>query len=247
MTLVLMHAARSTCSQKVRMALYEKGLDWVSQEIDLRKNEHLTPEYLKLNPNGVVPTLVHDGDAIVESSVILEYLDDVFAEPPLRPAGAKPLARMRAWRQYIDEVPTPAIRVPSFQAFIRRTFKDGEAFEAEAARRPIRKHFYLKMKSGAFSEQDLAEAQEKLQQTIDRMESSLADGRPWLCGDMFTHADICVMPNLVRLDDLKMSGMWAQNPNVTAWYERLQERPAFAKTYAKPAREIFSYGGPQRG
>ncbi len=247
MALVLMHAARSTCSQKVRMALYEKELEWTSQEIDLRKNEHLTPDYLALNPNGVVPTLVHDGHAIIESSVIGEYLDDAFPAKPLRPAEPRALAHMRAWRQYIDEVPTPAIRVPSFQAFIRRTFKDGESFEREAAIRPIRKHFYMKMKSGSFSEQDLSEANEKLQQTIDRMEKALADGRPWLCGDMFTHADICVMPNIVRLDDLKMSDMWAQRPFVTQWYERLQARPAFAKAYADPARQIFSYGGPQRG
>lgn len=247
MALVLMHAARSTCSQKVRMALFEKGLDWVSHEIDLRKNEHLTPEYLQLNPNGVVPTLVHDGDAIVESSVILEYLDDVFPGQPLRPETAKALAAMRAWRQYIDEVPTPAIRVPSFQAFIRRTFKDGDAFEAEAARRPIRKHFYLKMKNGGFSETDLNEAREKLQQTIDRMEKALSDGRPWICGEMLTQADICVMPNIVRLDDLKMNDMWSQRPFVGKWYDRLQARPAFGRTYAEPARQIFIYGGPQRG
>ena len=247
MTLILMHTARSTCSQKVRMALYEKELDWTSKEVDLRKNEHLTPDYLALNPNGVVPTLVHDGHAIIESSVIGEYLDDAFPEKPLRPAAPKALAHMRAWRQYIDEVPTPAIRVPSFQAFIRRTFKDGEFFEREAAMRPIRKHFYMKMRSGSFSEQELAEANEKLQQTIDRMEKALSDGRPWLCGDMFTHADICVMPNIVRLDDLKMSDMWADRPFVTKWYERLQARPAFAQAYADPARQIFAYGGPERG
>ena len=164
-----------------------------------------------------------------------------------RPAAPKALAHMRAWRQYIDEVPTPAIRVPSFQAFIRRTFKDGEFFEREAAMRPIRKHFYMKMRSGSFSEQELAEANEKLQQTIDRMEKALSDGRPWLCGDMFTHADICVMPNIVRLDDLKMSDMWADRPFVTKWYERLQARPAFAQAYADPARQIFAYGGPERG
>ncbi len=242
-----MHAPRSTCSQKVRMALYEKGLDWTSREIDLRKNEHLTPEYLAMNPNGVVPTLLHDGSPIIESSIILEYLDDVFPQTPLRPADFKALAHMRAWRQYIDEVPTPAIRVPSFQAFIRRTFRDGETFEKEASIRPIRKHFYMKMKSGSFSDQDLREANEKLQQSIDRMETALSDGRSWICGDLFSHADICIMPSIVRLDDLGMSSMWALRPFVTKWYERLQARPAFARAYADPARKIMEYGGPQRG
>ena len=244
MTLELLHTPVSTCSQKVRMALYEKGLPWTSRLINLRVYEHLTPEYLKLNPNGVVPTLLHDGGTIVDSSVINEYLEDVFPEHPLRPAEPRALAHMRAWRQYIDEVPTTAIRVPSFQLFIRRSLPDGEAFDAHAERLPLRKHFYGKMREGGFSQKDQAEAEERLRQAIDRMESALADGRPWLCGEMFTLADISIMPSIVRLEDLGIARLWADCPHVTQWYARLQARPAFALAYASPAREVFGYANP---
>ena len=68
--LALYNNAYSTCSQKVRLCLHEKGLDWEDRQINFRLNEHLAPDYLKINPNGVVPTLVHDGNPVVDSSVI---------------------------------------------------------------------------------------------------------------------------------------------------------------------------------
>src|ERR1700709_1196478 len=104
MTLELYHAAYSTCSQKVRLVLAEKGLTFESHLVNLAAKEHLTPEYLSLNPNGVVPTLVHDGRAVCDSSVIADYLDDVFPDPPLTPPTAYDRARMRAWARYFEEV-----------------------------------------------------------------------------------------------------------------------------------------------
>ena len=124
MTIELYHTAHSTCSQKVRLTLAEKGLvrgkDWIEHEIDLGKFQQLEPEYLKLNPNGVVPTFVHDGNVLIESSAILEYLDEVFPNPPMMPPDAVGRAKARAWMRYVDEVPTVAVRVPSF-AMIRRS------------------------------------------------------------------------------------------------------------------------------
>src|SRR4026207_1645511 len=83
----------SVCAQKVRLTLAEKGLEWQSHLLELN-GDHLTLEYLKINPNGVVPTLVHDGTIIVESTVIIHYLDDLFPDPPLMPRP--PLDRTRA-------------------------------------------------------------------------------------------------------------------------------------------------------
>ena len=86
--LALYHNDVSVCAQKVRMCLAEKNLDWDGRHLSLGDGDHLTPEYLKLNPNGVVPTLLHDERVIIESTVINEYLDTEFAGPPLRPANA---------------------------------------------------------------------------------------------------------------------------------------------------------------
>ena len=82
----------SVCAQKVRVALAEKGLEWKRHDLTLR-GDQFDPQYMKLNPNGVVPTLVHDGRVVTESSVILYYLDEAFPTPPLMPRA--PLERMK--------------------------------------------------------------------------------------------------------------------------------------------------------
>src|ERR1700758_476604 len=116
--MTLYNTSLSTCSQKVRLCLAEKGLDFVDRQISLKDNEQYADWYLAMNPNGVVPTLDHDGLIVTDSSVINESLDEVFPDPPLIPRDPGPRAKMRAWRQFIDEVPTAAIRVPSFNAYI---------------------------------------------------------------------------------------------------------------------------------
>ena len=75
------HNINSVCAQKVRIALIEKGLD-VKEHLLTLRGDQFDPAYLKLNPNGVVPTLVHDGNTIIESSLILYYLDEAFPAPP---------------------------------------------------------------------------------------------------------------------------------------------------------------------
>jgi glutathione S-transferase len=77
MSLELYHSVNSVCAQKVRVALAEKGLEYKSRLMTLR-GDQFDPAYMRLNPNGVVPTLVHDGRAVIESSVILYYLDEAF-------------------------------------------------------------------------------------------------------------------------------------------------------------------------
>jgi glutathione S-transferase len=237
--LELYNFPQSTCSQKVRLVLAEKGLEWKDHRLEASRGEHLTPAYLALNPNGVVPTLIHDGDPIIDSSVINEYLDEVFPAVPLRPADAKARARMRAWRQYIDEVPTPAIRPPSFNFFIVQSFAGLSAaqFAALAERLPLRKHFYQRMGQGGFSDADIAEAVDKLESSLKRMEKSLADG-PWLNGADYSLADVSITPTVVRMADLGLAHHWDDKPRVAEWYERIQARPAFAATYYPGARVV---------
>ena len=88
----------------------------------------------------MVPTFVHDGQVMIESSAILEYLEEVFPDPPLAPENAVGRAKMRAWMRYIDEVPTVAVRVPSFAnlfAPMRFTQTSDEDFEKHTDRLPL--------------------------------------------------------------------------------------------------------------
>ena len=241
--LELYHHPISTCSQKVRLTLAEKQLDWESRVVALEREEHLAGWYLDLNPNGVVPTLVHDGNPIIDSSVINEYLDDVFPDNPVRPADMVERARMRAWRQYIDEVPTVAIRYPSFNRFFIRGFQklSQEDFQEGASKRPLRKHFYRRMGQEGFSEADIQASLAQLRATLERMEKSLKTG-PWLVGDMLTLADISLVPTVVRMEDLGLSDQWADLPGVTDWYARIKARPSFDIAYFPGSRALDPFG-----
>jgi glutathione S-transferase len=236
----LYNAPHSTCSQKVRICLAEKGLPFEDIRLDLGKSkDQLKPEYLKLNPNGVVPTLVDDGDVIIDSSVICEYLDEKYPAPRLTPADVAQRAKMRAWMRYFEEVPTPAVRVPSFNmGFLPRyAGLDEERFHAEQSDiRPIRKHFYRRMGTQGFTRSDVEAALEHIDSTCARMDAALADG-PWLMGAQYTLADIVVTPSIDRMADLGYSGIWSEKyPRVAEWYARMQARPAFQQAYYKGTR-----------
>jgi glutathione S-transferase len=237
--LTLYHANHSTCSQKVRLCLSEKGLDWESRLVNLATNEHLAPDYLALNPNGVVPTLIHDDAVITDSSVICEYLEEVFPDTPLLPKEPSERAIVRAWIRYLDEVPTAAVRVPSFNmAFLPRyDGMDDNAFQKEQADiRPLRKHFYEKMGRKGFDDNEVDNALEQLKSTVSRMEARLQDN-PWLSGSELGLADFIAAPLMDRLDDLNLENLWTTtSPKVTDWLERLRARPSFSKAFYTKSR-----------
>jgi glutathione S-transferase len=234
-SLVLYNAPQSTCSQRVRFTLHEKGLAFSELKLDLFAGDQLRPEYLKINPNGVVPSLVHDGRAIIDSAVIIEYLNEVFPEPtPLVPGDAVARAAMRSFIRYTDEVPTPAVRVPSYNFAFLPHFRDmPEAdFMALAESKPLRKEFLLSMGRTGFPAHEMEKAVERLRRAIVRVsETLLASGGPWLMGPDLTLADIAIMPVLVRMADLGLSTLWEHLPEIDRWLAGLRARPAFSTTY----------------
>ena len=239
------NAPQSTCSQKVRYTMAEKGLPFVEHKLKLFKNEQLRPEYLKLNPNGVVPTLVHDGRPIVDSSVIMEYLDDMHPESSLTPRDAEQRARMRAWTRFFEEVPTVAVRFPSYNAAFARHFKEmnEEDFQALAASKPLRDKFLGEMdKNTGFSVARMKEAEQSIRKTVARMETSLATN-PYLLGEQLTLADICVLPLQIRMDDLGYDFLWTEYPGVIAWLERMKSRPSYATAFYDGALLSQQYPG----
>jgi glutathione S-transferase len=237
--LTLYHANHSTCSQKVRICLAEKGLDYDSRLIDLAAKEQLDPDYLAINPNGVVPTLVHDGKAVIDSSVICEYLDDVFPDPPLSPSDPYGKAQMRAWMRYFEEVPTAAVRFPSFNmAFLPRyDGLDDDGFQKEQADvRPLRKGFFRRMTRHGFPDEDIRASFEQIAKTAARMDTALADG-PWLLGETYSLADIVVAPLIDRMADLGFADLWEESyPRMTDWYARMQARSAFKTAFYPKSR-----------
>jgi glutathione S-transferase len=235
MSFTLYNAPQSTCSQRVRFVLNAKGLPFEEVKLDLLAGDQLKPDYLKLNPNGVVPTLDHDGSVVIDSTVIIEYLDEVEPEPESFTPD-KPVARaaMRALMRFIDEMPAAAVRVPTFNlAFLPRFAAMSEdEFLAFAESKPLRKEFMLAMGRKGFPEKEMNAALDRLARTLVRMEDSIsAGGGPWLLGPRITLADVAVMPAIVRMADLGLDTMWKEKPAIARWFDEIRAHKAFKPTY----------------
>jgi len=232
---VLYNAPQSTCSQRVRFVLHAKGLPFEEHKLDLFSGDQLKPDYFAINPNGVVPSLVHNGSTIIDSSVIIEYLDEAFPQiSPLRPQRLEDIAAMRAMMRYIDEIPAPAIRTPSYNLAFLPHFQSmsEDEFIALANSKPLRKEFLLTMGRTGFPQKDMDIALDKLSRTVVRMDQWIsASGGPWLMGDKITLADIAVMPVIVRMDDINLQSAWDDYPSVARWLEAIRKHPAFEPTY----------------
>ena len=231
----LYNAPQSTCSQRVRFVMHIKELPFTEILLDLFSGDQLKPEYLSINPNGVVPALVHNTKTILDSAVILEYLEDICPKiNPMRSADPVIAAEMRTMMRFIDEVPTPAIRIPSYNLAFLPHFQamSKEEFEALADSKPLRREFLLKMGQTGFSEADMNEALSRLQRAVLRMDEWIEQhGGSWLQGNQISYADIAVMPVIVRMQDINLSYYWDNLPKVAKWLEKIQEHAAFSKTF----------------
>jgi glutathione S-transferase len=232
MDFTLNNAPQSTCSQRVRFVFNAKKLAFDEVKLNLLEGDQLKPEYLKLNPNGVVPTLDHDGAIVIDSTVIIEYLDEVQPSDSFTPENPVERARMRALMHFIDEMPAAAVRVPTFNlAFLPRFQKmSREDFVAMAESKPLRREFMLTMGQTGFPKSEMDAAMARLRRTYERMDTEIErSGGPWLLGKM-TLADVAVMPALVRMHDLGIAD-WQDLPRVVTWFDNVRAQAAFEPTY----------------
>ncbi len=233
MAFKLYNAPQSTCSQRVRFVLNSKKLPFDEVKLNLLAGDQLKPDYLKLNPNGVVPTLDHDGQIVIDSTVITEYLDEVEPDASFTPEDPVKRARMRYLMHFIDEMPAAAVRVPTFNLAFLPNFQKmtREDFVAMAESKPLRREFMLTMGQTGFPKAEMDAALGRLRRAYERMDAEIAaSGGPWLLGKDITLADVAVMPALVRMDDLGMPD-WQDLPRVKTWYDNIRAQPAFTPTY----------------
>ena len=106
----LYHGDISNCSMRVRMTLIEKGLPWTSHHLDLKKKENISDDYFGINPNGLVPTLVDNGVVHIESNDIIDYLDETYDGPSLRPKDPDREAEMLEWLKLAGSIHVPAVK-----------------------------------------------------------------------------------------------------------------------------------------
>jgi glutathione S-transferase len=226
--LELYHNTNSVCAQKVRIALSEKGRSAKEHILTLRGDQN-TPEYLKLNPNGVVPTLVHNGEPIIESSLILYYIDDVFPDPPLMPTEPRLRHRVRMFNKFIDEYQHNACTILTFATAFRPSFlkMPRDAWMAEINKAPLKRRAEYKrsvIEHGLDSE-FVVDALAQHQKLLAWMGETLTEGA-YLAGHAFSNADCAVIPYILRLELLKLEAMLEPYPAIVDWWTRVRERPS---------------------
>jgi glutathione S-transferase len=227
--LELYHNVNSVCAQKVRVALAEKGLAYREHLIDLRGGQ-FDPAYMKLNPNAVVPTLVHDGRPVIESSVILYYLDEAFPEPSLMPRDPHQRVAVRLYNKLIDEYVHNSCTILTFATAFRPWFAglSGEQIEARLAKSPSKQRTEYKrdVALNGLQSKFVRQALDYHLKLLKMMDEALSRG-PWLAGEQFSLADAAVIPYILRLDLLKLEGLFSEKTR--KWYARMRDRPAVKK------------------
>lgn len=231
----LYHNDMSVCAAKVRIVLAEKGLEWKGYALNLRAGDALKPEYLRLNPNGVVPTLVHDGHVVIESTVICEYLDDVWVETPLRPRDPYARTRMRLWTKQLDEgVHAATGTISTCIAFrhqhLKKTSEELKRY-FESIPQPERRERLQKAVEFGMDSPTFAPALRRFDRLIADIDRTLTEG-DWLASDSYSLADVAYTPYMIRLEHLGLGDMIRSRPRVAAWRERLFARPSFKTAVA---------------
>lgn len=236
--LELYHAEPVANSMKVLLCMKEKRLEFVSHYVDLLRFEQHQPQFVKINPNGQVPVLVHDGAVITESTVINEYLDDVFPQVPLKPQSPVERARMRVWSKFVDEYFCPALSMIGWHNMVRIVAQrlKGNELDEVLARIPLKEQRdkWATVAGESFTPEQLADSRRKLGVSIQRMEKILESSR-WIAGDTYSLADVnsySIVAGVPRFFPELMNEK--DTPRGMAWLATMNERPAVKAALAMP-------------
>jgi glutathione S-transferase len=252
--LTLYHNDMSVCAAKVRTALLEKSLECTFIHLDLRAGDAQKPDYLKLNPNAVVPTLVNGDQVIIESTVICEFIDDEWPDPPLKPADSFGRARVRLWTKQLDEGLHAAVGSLSFAIAFRhqwlaRPKEDRTKWLAGIPQQDRRERSQSLLELGLQSPY-FAPAGKRYAKLFDDFESAL-ERSSWQVGERFSLADIAFAPYLARLRHLGFDGLFDRHPRAADWAHCVAQRPSVVggieRWFNPKYLELFEKQRPEAG
>jgi len=239
MMLTLYHHRGAVCAQKVRLALAEKRLEWRGVEVDFNNPTFMAMYRRELNPQGVVPTLLVGAAPLVESNVILQWLEESFPAVRLIPADPIDRARMRVWLSQVDIDIHTAINALSFAIVFRHSFlaMAKERLEATydgivgAEKRWRRRELVEKGLDSPL----VGFAVERFVRLFADMERSLGN-HAYLMGGDYTLADLALTPYIERLIALGYGPIVAQYPGLTHWWGLIVSRANYRQA-------ILDWGG----
>lgn len=246
MAVDLYHFEPNANGGKPLIALHEKGVAFTSHWVDLLNWQQHQPEYLAINPKGQVPTLVHDGVIITESTPMGEYIDEAFDGPALRPADPAGRALMRRWSRYADEFLGPSLSMVAWNRFIGPMMRQRSQEELDRALTSIptkeRVKAWTKTITNDFSADELAESQRRIAFAAEKIDRQLSR-TPWLAGDTYSLADINVFNMAAGLPMFMPDRINAEaTPHLIEWIARVGSRPAvraalaYSRNSLRPAK-----------
>lgn len=231
--LTLYHHLQSPCAAKVRTVLTEKGLAWESRIVDIIEKENLKPEYLALHPKGLVPTLVDGGKVVIDSTIVMEYLDTAYDPDSLKPPGAYAQAKMRKWTKWVDEVQHPNWPGLAWLILIRPRWlaKTDSEIAALLAKLidPARRERQKRMLGQGFEAPEFIASMRTFDTSLADMDKALT-AAPWLAGDQVSLADCAMLPYVASGELFGLGMMIEARSRVADWLRRFKQRPSFAVT-----------------
>ncbi|MFT5134106.1 MAG: glutathione S-transferase [Gammaproteobacteria bacterium] len=241
---ILYDAANSPCGRRVRMTLLEKGQPFEIRWLNLGLMDQKQAWYLKLNPNGLVPTLLHGEKVLFESNVINEYLDAVLPSPKLIPDSADLQAQMRMWMAYELEWAKP-FREAIYQTYgksrLRQTGISEEKLASEVKKRTsntVYEKMAIKNLREEKNETLLDTSIAILMERIGWMEEQLKDERLWLLGDQFSLADIALAPRLDLFSLIEVSDFYQRFPKIEQYMDRIKNRDSWQRSGVLPDSDL---------
>lgn len=222
--------ADSICSNRVIMTLVDKEIkDWTPHKMVLMNRDQFRPEYLALNPKAQVPTLVHDGRVVRESSIISNYLDDLKPMPALKPADPVDRAHMQEWIKDSDESGYQAIASINFVTKFRLEIPRDKMEERWKAVTDIeRLHRQQSCVREGLDSPYVLRGIGACDRILGKVETALSDGRPWIMGDQYTLIEPNLAPFFKVLDLLRLLHLWLEGrPHAQAWWSRLTSRASY--------------------
>lgn len=232
------HAEPVANSMKVLICLKEKKLDFVSHYVNLLAFEQHEPEFVAINPNGQVPVIVHNGFAINESTIINEYLDDVFPEIPLRPEDPVWRAKMRIWSKFVDDYFCPALSMIGWHLLVRKVAQslNKDELDEVLSKIPLKaqREKWATVAGDSFTAEQLGESRRKLGVSIEKMEAILGESE-WLAGPAYSLADLNSFSMVAGVERLHPEFLNEDKaPLALNWLKRMQERSAVQEAMAMP-------------
>lgn len=231
----LYHWEPNANSGKPIIALIEKGVEFTSHYTDLLEFDQHKPEYLAINPNGTIPTLVHGNAVLIESTEMGEYIDAEFPGPSLRPDLPEERWRMRWWGKFFDGYFGPSLSMIGWSIFVGPSVrdKDPEELKRNIDRIPLkeRRDAWRMAIYNTFTEEALAESRRRVLHGIRVFEEALGE-YPYFAGDRYSLADIngfCMAYALPMMQAEFVNH--EKTPNLIDWLRRVYARPAITETF----------------